>query len=272
MAGHLLGYFRVSYTLTITNDGTAGAAGVTLTDTLPSGVTFVSATGGVSPVNGVLTFPIGDLAVGATSTVIIVVTPSVGGMLTNRASARMSQDDPTPADNSVTQITTVTAPVDGPTVTSVQRFGFHAQPTTLVLTFDKSLDPGRAQNPENYRLAAVKVSGGSGPTIRIKSAVYDAATRTVTLRPEERLYLFHRFRLAVIGTGPSGVTDTSGNLLDGQKTGHPGSDFVTIISAADLVLTPRELGRLRLRGFKWLSVWSRGAARLDRGDAPRLGR
>jgi hypothetical protein len=35
--------------------------------------------------------------------------------------------------------------------------------------------------------------------------------------------------LTVVGTGPSGVADGSGNLLDGQKAGHPGSDFVTMI-------------------------------------------
>src|SRR5262249_47001453 len=42
---------NVTYTLTVANHGTAGATGVTLTDALPSGVTFVSATGGATPVN-----------------------------------------------------------------------------------------------------------------------------------------------------------------------------------------------------------------------------
>jgi uncharacterized repeat protein (TIGR01451 family) len=54
-------------TLTVTNDSTAGATGVTLVDRLPSGVAFVSATGGVTLVNGVLTFTIGSLAAGASS-------------------------------------------------------------------------------------------------------------------------------------------------------------------------------------------------------------
>jgi hypothetical protein len=33
----------------------------------------------------------------------------------------------------------------------------------------------------------------------------------------------------------SGVTDVSGNLLDGQDTGHSASNFVTIVGAASLV-------------------------------------
>jgi len=79
--------------------------------------------------------------------------------------------------------------------------------------------------------------GGSRRAIAIKSATYDPTMQAVTLRPVQRLNLHRHFRLTVVGTAPSGVTDTLGNLLDGQETGHPGSNFVTIVSAANLVLT-----------------------------------
>ena len=49
-----------------------------------------------------------------------------------------------------------------------------------------------------------------------------------------RLNLHRRFRLTVVGIGPSGVPDIAGNLLDGQKTGRSGSNFVTIVSAENL--------------------------------------
>ena len=100
---------NVTDTLTVTNNGTAAGTGVTLTDTLPSGVTFVSATGGVTPVDGVLTFALGSLAAGAGTTVTIVVKPTAAGTLTNRATVSMNQLDPTPADNSLSQMTTVMA-------------------------------------------------------------------------------------------------------------------------------------------------------------------
>jgi uncharacterized repeat protein (TIGR01451 family) len=228
----------VTYTLTVTNGGPSVATGVTLTDTLPAGATLDSATGEVTPVNGVLTFTIGDLAAGATVSFTIVVTPRAAGTLHNQASVSGDQSDPTPGDNSVTQITTVALPVgvDGPTVTSVQRFGICPHPPTLVLTFDKLLDPGRAQNLGNYELLTL---GRCIRGIRIKTAVYDSATRTVTLRPAHRLNFHKRFRLTVVGAGPSGVTDIAGNLLDGQKTGHPGGNFVTIVSIANLVLATK---------------------------------
>jgi uncharacterized repeat protein (TIGR01451 family) len=209
----------VNYTLTVTNGGTAGATGVTLTDTLPSGVLFVSATGGVQPVNGVLTFAIGNLAAGGTARFTIVVTPTAAGTLTDQARVGGDQNDPTPADNNVSPLTTVSPA--GPAATSVHRFGFHAQPTRLVPTFDEPLDPARAQDPGNYRIVPL---GGPPRRIRVKTAVYDVATRTVTLSPVHRLNLHRLFRLTVVGTGPSGVADASGYLLDGPSTGDPGGD------------------------------------------------
>jgi hypothetical protein len=127
-------------------------------------------------------------------------------------------------------------------VTGVKRFGLHAQPTTLVLKFDEQLEPGRAQNVSNYEIVAL---GGSRGSVHIKSAVYDAARRTVTLRPVHRLNLHNRFRLTVVGSGPRGITDTSGDLLGGQGNGDPGSNFVTILTAADLVLTTTDPAIIR---------------------------
>jgi uncharacterized repeat protein (TIGR01451 family) len=258
----------VSYTLTLTNDGTGEATGVTLTDSLPSGVTFVSATGGVMPVNGVLTFALGSLAAGASRTVTVVITPTAAGSLSNSATVRMDQADPTPADNAVTVDTAVATPdVAGPSVISVRRFGFHHRPTSLVLTFDKPLDPARAQDLANYQLVALD---GSRRAIRIRSAAYDPASRTVTLRPAHRLYLYHRFRLTVVGTGPGGVSSSSGALMDGQGAGRPGSDLVTTLSMANLMLTPAEQRDAHLmRDIKSQSVKYPGLAHLV--PAPRRG-
>jgi hypothetical protein len=244
----------LTYTLMATNNGTAEATGVKVSDTLPAGVTLVSATDGVTPTGGVLTFPIGNLAAGANVSLTIVVTPRAAGTLSDRASVSGNQSDPTPADNSITQITKVSA--NGPGVTGVQRFGFHARPTTLVLTFDKLLDAAGAQNPGNYQIVALD---GPRHTIRIKKAVYDAATRTVTLSPVHGLNLHRRFRLTVFGTGPRAVTDALGEPLDGQNNGDPGTNFVTIITARNLVLTTTDPAILR--AYKKILSYSLSLAR-----------
>ena len=110
----------------------------------------------------------------------------------------------------------------------MRRFGFHAQPTFLVLSFSGPLDPARAQNLGNYTLVG-PVSGSrssGGHVIKINSAVYDPTTYTVTLSPAERLNVHRRDRLVVHGTGPTGMSGSLGVLLDGTNTGIPGSDFV----------------------------------------------
>ena len=67
----------LSYTITATNNGPSSATGVTVTDTIPSGVTFVSATGGVTPDdNGELTFNVGNLAADDSTTLTVVVATS----------------------------------------------------------------------------------------------------------------------------------------------------------------------------------------------------
>ena len=76
------------YTLTVSNSGTAAATGVVAEFTLPTGVTFNSATEGGSfsnPTlsNGTLTFTGGSLTAGKTATLTVDVTPTTSGTLTS---------------------------------------------------------------------------------------------------------------------------------------------------------------------------------------------
>ncbi len=113
-----------------------------------------------------------------------------------------------------------------PVVQDLQRFGFHDQPTTFVLTFSTALEQATAEDVANYVLK--RIDGQHlGPAIPIQSAVYDATAHTVTLYPTHRVYLFARYHLLVNGSTPTGVTGDTGLLLDGKGNGQPGSDFVT---------------------------------------------
>jgi methyl coenzyme M reductase subunit D len=115
-----------------------------------------------------------------------------------------------------------------PTVISLQRFGFHAHPTSFVLTFSSPLDPARAQDPHNYTLRPVGLHGHLGRIIPIVAAVYNPPAHTVTLHPATLLYLFQRYELVVNGMSPAGLAGPSGVLLDGRGNGIPGSDYVKI--------------------------------------------
>ena len=92
--------------------------------------------------------------------------------------------------------------------------------------------PSGAENVANYRIIAACADGRFGPndarTIRIKSAVYNPATDTVTLTPVHRLNWHRRYEIKVNGSSPTGLTDLFGNLLDGVGNGKPGSNYSAV--------------------------------------------
>src|SRR5206468_1302853 len=63
----------ITYTLGYQNTGTSNATGVVLADTLPSGTSFVSATGGGTQSAGVVTWNLGAVNAGASGSVQLVV-------------------------------------------------------------------------------------------------------------------------------------------------------------------------------------------------------
>jgi uncharacterized repeat protein (TIGR01451 family) len=98
----------LTYTLGVTNAGPAGATGVEATETLPAGVSFVSATstdGSCAQSGAAVTCPIGNLASGASATVTVIVTPTQAVALDASATVSGDQADADMSDNSATATT-----------------------------------------------------------------------------------------------------------------------------------------------------------------------
>jgi uncharacterized repeat protein (TIGR01451 family)/CSLREA domain-containing protein len=91
---------RVVYTIDVTNHGPGNASAVTVTDTLPSDVTLLSAVPACTQNGVTLTCNLGNLASGAAATITIDVTADRVAQLTNSASVRAAESDPNPGNNS----------------------------------------------------------------------------------------------------------------------------------------------------------------------------
>jgi uncharacterized repeat protein (TIGR01451 family) len=100
----------LSYTVTVSNAGAIDATDVVLTTNVPATTAFVSATGSVTPVGGILTFPLGTILAGASSTVTITVIPTAVGTITLQASVATSLIDTNLANNTARLNTPVGAP------------------------------------------------------------------------------------------------------------------------------------------------------------------
>ncbi len=154
---------NVTYTLTAANNGPSAATGVTITDTLPASVTFVSASSGCANSGGTVTCTIGTLASGATASRTITGRTTEVGTFTNTATVAGDQFDPNPTNNTASASTTVTAAAD------------------LAVTVTDAPDPAQLGQPLRYTIVVTNYgpSPASGVTLTVllpKNAGYSFAT------------------------------------------------------------------------------------------------
>jgi aldose sugar dehydrogenase len=109
---------NLTYRIVVTNNGPSPATNATITDPLPAGVNFVSAsaTQGMCSGTTTVTCNFGNLAKGASATANIVVLPQATGQLTNTATVAANETDPDTSDNSSTIATNVITQSSGPSM------------------------------------------------------------------------------------------------------------------------------------------------------------
>ena len=208
---------NLTYTLAVANNGPDSAAAVMVSDTLPAGVAFVSSstTVGSCSVTATVICDLGTMGNGATATVTIVVTTGSAGPLSNTATVSSSTDDPTPANNSSTEGTTVT-PANQPPVCT----GVVASPSTLW--------------PPNHGFVLVTLGGATDPdgdslTITVTGVTQDEphgnkAPDAQTGPASDSVFL----RAERLGSGDGRVYGVSFTVSDGHGGACSGGVLVSV--------------------------------------------
>jgi len=220
---------NLTYGMNVINNGPAVATSVQVSDTLPPGVTLVSATfnfmgGAPTPCTGTTTITcnIGTMGVGRLqgAAVFIIIRPQEVGTLSNTATVSANENDPDPTNNTATAVTAVEARVPDPTV---------EDPNLVVGTVVSGLtEPtGMAFLGDNDFLVLEKSTGKVKRVVNgeVQSTVLDLAVNSfsergllgIALHPDFAnngfVYLFWTCR------GPSAGEDCA--ELSGDDTANP---------------------------------------------------
>ncbi len=129
---------NLAYRLVVRNHGPATATNLTVADSLPSGVAFVSVSSSEFSCSGTATIicSLASLGVGATASITIVVTPTTSGQLSNTATLSVDESDFELNNNSASVMTLIQPVAPAPTMVDPNLgvktvFSGLEQPTTM---------------------------------------------------------------------------------------------------------------------------------------------
>ena len=141
--------------------------------------------------------------------------------------------------------TPVSAPAPTPSVTVVSVLDVKNKKhlvTEIVVDFSAPVNAAEAESLATYRLATANGKGSftakNSPLLKLRSAVFNPINDTVTLTPKKAFALAKPVELTIKGTAPSGLHDSSGQLIDGADNGTAGSNAVALIRRTGVTLNP----------------------------------
>jgi len=178
-----LGSGNVTYTMVVTNNGPVTATGVTAADTLPAGVTFVSAAstqGTCTQAAGIVTCNIGTMAVRASVTITVVVTPTATGTILNVVVVVGQQPESNTANNRAEAPTLVVGPITPPAVCG----SIAVTPRQLTANGKKQIVTARVRLDNNRPMANARIRV-TAPGVTALGRTNASGVARITVRPKK---------------------------------------------------------------------------------------
>src|SRR5262249_26590765 len=103
----------------------------------------------------------------------------------------------------------------------------------VIVGFSGQVNSTQAQNTAEYRLATADKKGSytakNAKVVKLRSAVYNTMSHTVTLTPKKPFALKKPVQLKVRGSVRSGLMDDLGRAIDGNRDGQAGGDAIAVL-------------------------------------------
>jgi uncharacterized repeat protein (TIGR01451 family) len=182
-ATQTLGAGNITWTIVVTNNGPDADTGVAVSDPMPAGNTFVSATTTQGSCTGgaILNCNIGNMAAGASVTITLVTTPSTVGAQVNTANVVGNRPETNTTNNSATAtVQTTQGPFPPPVVYCVAVS--KVTPKQLFVGRRTKLTIHVTQHGKAVRGVHVRIKG---PKIDVRTAASNSkgvVTRTVKMK------------------------------------------------------------------------------------------
>jgi uncharacterized repeat protein (TIGR01451 family) len=239
----------LTYVITYTNTGHMAASGVVITDTVPTNSTFKSAANGGTHAGGVVTWNVGTVAAGATSTVSFVVTVNSGlpnGTILRNTTYNIASTQTASAAGTELTTTVVSAPILNISKTAAPSPVVAGQDLTYTITYSNTGNENAANTvitdtiPANTTFKSATGGGthaGGVVTWNIGTLNAKSGNRTVTLTVTTS---------ATLADGAT-ITNNTYNIDCDQTAMVSGTPLVTnvikpVLTVAKTAATTADLG------------------------------